>query len=87
MSIQKTWPIKIEWIQINIEAKEYIWKTLCFAQKEMKYKWKSRTKRCINQKIPIFRRNIIPLVVDDKNNKKIIHAFTDTIPWLNELHQ
>ena len=87
VSIQKPWPIKIEWIQINIEAKEYIWKTLCFAQKEMKYKWKSRTKRCINQKIPIFRRNVIPLVVDDKNNKKIIHAFTDTIPWLNELHQ
>jgi len=86
--IKKTWTMKIEWLQVDIKDKEYIWKTICFAQKEMKYKWKSRTKWCINQKIPLFRRNIIPLVVENKNNKKILHAFTNTLPWLNEsIHQ
>lgn len=81
--IKKVWQTQITWIQVNIQEKEFLWNILCFAQKEMKYKWKSRTKRCINQKIPLFRRNVIPLVVDKENNKKIIHAFTDTIPWLN----
>jgi len=45
-----------------------------FPQKEDKYKGKTRNKWCINQKIPIFRRNFIPVFA--QGNQIIKHTNT-----------
>lgn len=52
-------------------TKTISWSKIQRPIKWLKYKGKSRTKRCINQKIPIFWRNSIPL---ETKGTKIIHA-------------
>ncbi len=43
-----------------------------FPRKEDKYKGKTRNEWCINQKIPLFRRNFIPIVVKKNQIIKVI---------------
>ena len=47
----------------EIDKKEYLWAMLIFPKKGDLYRKKTRNEYCINQKIPIFRRNFIPIVV------------------------
>ena len=70
-------PIKNSWIQIfwkyQIDIPEdLIWATIRFPKPWDHYKNKLLTKRAINQKIPIFWRNILPLA---EKNEKIIFVF------------
>lgn len=70
--ISKLGDINQEGQTYEINKKEYLWATLRFPKKGDMYKKKTRNEWCINQKIPIFRRNFIPIVV--KKNQ-IIHIF------------
>ena len=56
----------------EINKEQYLWATLRFPKKGDMFKNKTRNEWCINQKIPIFRRNFIPIIV--KKNQ-IIHMF------------
>ena len=57
----------------DINKREYLWAILRFPQKGDIYKKKTRNEWCINQKIPIFQRNFIPIIV--KKNQ-IIKMYT-----------
>ena len=46
----------------KIQKKEYLGATLRFPQKGDLYRKKTRNEYCINQKIPIFQRNFIPII-------------------------
>ena len=70
--IHTLWNITREEQTYEIQKKEYLWATLRFPKKGDKFKNKTRNEWCINQKIPIFRRNFIPIIV--KKNQ-IIHIF------------
>jgi len=70
--IHTLWNITREEQSYEIQKKEYLWATLRFPKKGDKFKNKTRNEWCINQKIPIFRRNFIPIIV--KKNQ-IIHIF------------
>lgn len=56
----------------EIDKERYLWATLRFPKKGDMFKNKTRNEWCINQKIPVFRRNFIPIIV--KKNQ-IIHMF------------
>jgi tRNA(Ile)-lysidine synthetase-like protein len=58
--------------ELEIDDQKRLGAQLGYAQGEMKYGSKSRTKWCINHKIPLFWRQCIPLVLYEG---KIIHAF------------
>lgn len=45
-----------------------------FPRKGDKYKGKTRNEWCINQKIPLFRRNFIPIVVEKNQIIKVIDS-------------
>jgi hypothetical protein len=69
--------IKNPWIQVFWKYKldipeNLIWSTIRFPKKWDHYRNKLLTKRGINQKIPIFWRNILPLA---EKNEKIIFVF------------
>lgn len=69
--------IKNSWIQCFWKYKidvpeELVWSTIRFPKPWDHYKNKLLTKRAINEKIPIFWRNILPLAEKDK---KIIFVF------------
>ena len=55
----------------EIDKKEYLEATIRFPQKNDTYKKKTRNERCINQKIPIFQRNFIPIIVKKNQIIKI----------------
>ena len=71
--ISKIGNIAREGKNYEAEKKEYIWATLRFPRKWDTYKKKTRNEWCINQKIPIFQRNFIPIIV--KKNQ-ILKVFT-----------
>jgi len=62
---------KMKWLQIS-KADRDTTTVKRFPNKGDRYKGKTRNEWCINQKIPIFRRNFIPIIV--KKNK-IIKVF------------
>ncbi|HBB03590.1 TPA: hypothetical protein DCZ39_01630 [Patescibacteria group bacterium] len=55
----------------EINKKEYLGATLRFAKKDDIYRKKTRNEYCINQKIPIFQRNFIPLIVKKNQILKV----------------
>ncbi len=56
--------------------KEYLWQHIQYiTQDGYKKGSKSRSKRCINQKIPLIRRNHIPVIVKAKQITKIYTTF------------
>lgn len=55
------------WDYILDISENLIWTTLTFPKIWDHYKWKLFTKWCLNQKIPPFWRNILPLAVKNKN--------------------
>ncbi len=55
----------------EIEKKEYLWAVLRFPKKWDIFKKKTRNEWCINQKIPVFQRNFIPIVVKKNQILKI----------------
>lgn len=62
--IDKMWDVDIWKNVVKIDSKEFIWKTLRYP-KFWDKKWsKSWWKYCINNKIPIFWRNFVPVIVD-----------------------
>lgn len=61
--ITKLEKIDREWKIYEIDKQEYINTTLRFPKKWDMYKKKTRNEYCINQKIPIFERNFIPIIV------------------------
>ncbi len=68
--IEKT-SFEFDWNKITLE-KKYLWKTIRYPQNFDKYWKKSLSKIFINKKIPIFRRNFIPVISDWKKILKII---------------
>jgi len=66
-TITKLWKINFDWKIIEIMDKGWIWMTLRYPQSWDKFKNKTWNSRCINAKIPIFRRNFTPIIV--KKNK------------------
>lgn len=74
LSINKLWNIELWKLSILIDKKDMIWSIIRFPKQWDKFKNKTRNQYCISQKIPIFRRNFIPLVEKDW---KIIHSFKD----------
>ena len=60
--IHKLGLINREGRKYSIQKKEYLGATLRFPQKGDLYRKKTRNEYCINQKIPIFQRNFIPIV-------------------------
>jgi len=64
--IQRFWNYQLDIPQ------ELIWTKIRFPKKWDYYKWKLFTKRALNKKIPIFRRNSLPLAEKDE---KIIVVF------------
>jgi len=70
--ITKLGKINREGQTYEIDKKEYLEATIRFPKKDDKYKKKTRNEWCINQKIPIFQRNFIPIIV--KKNQ-IIKVF------------
>ncbi len=75
-----TKPIKIDTLgtidregtSYEIAKKEYLGAILRFPKAWDRYKNKTRNQWCINQKIPVFMRNFIPIIV---KGKKIMHMF------------
>lgn len=61
--ISTLWSVDLWKDMVEIIDKKYLWATLRYAQKGDTYKGKSRWKYCINNKIPIFWRNFVPLLV------------------------
>jgi hypothetical protein len=61
--INKLGNINREGETYEINKKEYLGASIRFPKKDDKYKKKTRNERCINQKIPIFQRNFIPIIV------------------------
>ncbi len=61
-------------LNVVINQDNFIWSTLRFPQPWDTFRNKTRNQYCINQKIPIFRRNFIPVVEKDW---KIIYSFKD----------
>lgn len=62
--IHKLWEISREGWETNITKKEYLGREIRFPKKGDLYKKKTRNEYCINQKIPIFRRNFLPVIAD-----------------------
>ncbi len=58
----------------EINKKEYLGATLRFPKKGDRYKNKTRNEYCINQKIPLFQRNFIPIIVQKNQILKVIDA-------------
>jgi hypothetical protein len=69
--ITYAWTQKFWNYQLDI-PQELIWAKIRFPKKWDYYKWKLFTKRALNKKIPIFRRNSLPLAEKDE---KIIVVF------------
>jgi hypothetical protein len=65
--IDKLWKIKLWKEDVIIDDKRLFWLELRYPKQWDKLWSKSWSKYCINQKIPMFWRNFIPVVVD-KNN-------------------
>lgn len=74
VSINTIWNISLGKINIPIENKKMIWSILRFPLPWDTFKNKTWNQYCINQKIPIFWRNFIPLIEKDW---KIIYNFKD----------
>lgn len=74
VSIDRLWYIILWKIKVYINDKKFVWSILRFPKSWDKFKNKTRNQYCINQKIPVIRRNFIPVV---ENNWDIIHAFKD----------
>ncbi len=70
--IAKVWNIAREGQEYEIHKDEYVWATLRFPRKWDRYKNKTWNEWCINQKIPIFQRNFIPIIVKGNQIIKII---------------
>lgn len=66
-------------------TKEYIGQHIQYITQDGYKKWsKSRGKRCINHKIPLIRRNHVPVIVKDKQITKV---YTTFIPnWYLWIH-
>lgn len=56
----------------ELNKKEYLGAILRFPKKGDRYKKKTRNEWCINQKIPIFQRNFIPILVKKNQIIKIL---------------
>jgi hypothetical protein len=69
-TITKLWFQTIAGITLEVNEKRLLGATLRFPQHWDTFNGKTRNRRCINQKIPLFRRNFIPLAVKEG---KIIH--------------
>jgi len=74
VSINTIWNISLGKINIPIENEKMIWSILRFPLPWDAFKNKTWNQYCINQKIPIFWRNFIPLIEKDW---KIIYNFKD----------
>lgn len=71
--IDNVWEVKIGKNIVNIEYDNLTWKELRFPKKWDKFWSKSWSKYCINQSIPVFWRNFIPVVVDWNNILKYFY--------------
>lgn len=71
--ITKPWTINREKQNYEIDKKEYIGGSIRFPKKGDRYKNKTRNEWCINQKIPIFQRNFIPIIVKENQIIKIFN--------------
>jgi len=56
----------------EIKRPEYVGATIRYSKKGDIYKNKTRNEYCINQKIPIFQRNFIPIIVKENQIIKVI---------------
>jgi hypothetical protein len=63
-------------ITLSIDDKKLIPSSLRFAQASDHYHGKTRNQYCITAKIPIFRRNFIPVL---EKNDKIVHVWKEFI--------
>lgn len=70
--ITKLWTYKTGDIDRKITDKKLIWSTLRFPKEGDKRKGKRLKKRLLNKKVPVFRRNFIPLLEKDW---KIVEVF------------
>ena len=71
--ITKLWTTTREGQNYEINKKEYIGGSIRFPKKGDRYKNKTRNEWCINQKIPIFQRNFIPIIVKENQIIKIFN--------------
>ncbi|MFA7298853.1 MAG: tRNA lysidine(34) synthetase TilS [Candidatus Absconditabacterales bacterium] len=69
--ITKLGNINREGQKYDIDKKEYLGAEIRFPKKGDTYKKKTRNEWCINQKIPIFQRNLIPIVVKKNQILKV----------------
>ncbi len=65
--IDKLWKVNIGKEVVNIEDEDLVWLEIRYPKEGDKFGSKSWSKYCINQKIPMFWRNFIPVVVEWKN--------------------
>lgn len=70
------WPLVLEGVSVNITKQERIGATLRYPQSTDTFAGKTRNRRCLNQKIPMFWRNFIPLV---EKEGRILHMFKEVI--------
>lgn len=70
VQINELWIYKLGEFTVNVDQNRFLGWTLRFPQKGDRFAGKTRHRRCLNQKIPIFKRNFIPVVYKDD---KIIH--------------
>jgi hypothetical protein len=72
--ITQLWIQTIAGMSIEANEKRFLWATLRFPKSGDTFNGKTRNRRALNQKIPVFWRNFIPLALKDWN---IIHMRKD----------
>ncbi len=74
--ISSLWMINIAGCDVLITKKERLGATLRYPQPYDTFSGKTRNRRCLNQKIPLFWRNFIPVIVKEG---KILHMFKEVM--------
>lgn len=70
--------IRFFWFDLNIPREELVWWIVRLPNPWDNFAWKSRHRRALNQKIPMWRRDRIPLAI---KNRKVIHMWKNI--WNN----
>ena len=64
--------IEFLWLRLDIPREQLIWSVVRLPKEWDSFAWKSWNRRCLNQKIPMWWRNSIPLAIKDG---KVIHMW------------
>ena len=72
ITIESMNDIEYYWFNLNIPRDELIWSNIRLPEQWDCFGWKKRSRRALNQKIPMWRRDWIPLAI---KNGKVIHMW------------